>query len=121
MNTAIGNSPSDRALVQIIEEETICILDEDVYISDLTSDELSESESPEVRALGNCQWRYKTKEATKRRKLTIGFHHGQLQVLPPTWAFLKMNCKKLVHNLYVCNKGEWIPPLAMLSHNDVAH
>ena len=75
MNTSIENS-SNKALVPIIEDETICILDEDAYMSDLTIDESSDSEFPEVRTMVNFQWHSKTKESMKRRKLTIGFHHG---------------------------------------------
>ena len=104
INTAIVN-PSNKALIPIIEDTTLCISDEDAYISDLTSDESSDYESPEVRALVNCQRRSKKKEAIKRSNLTIGFHHGQLQMLPSTWTFPRMNCKQLVDNWYVGNRG----------------
>ena len=70
MNTSIG-SPSAKALVPIIEDKTLYILDEDAYISDLASDESSNSKSPEFYLLVIYQRRSKTKEAIKRVKLTI--------------------------------------------------
>ena len=101
MNTAIWNGTPARVLVPIIEDKTLCILDEDACFSDLTSDESSDSDSPKVRVLVHCQGCSKTKEAMKRKTLAIGFHHGWLQVLPPTWTFPMMNCKQLVNNWYV--------------------
>ena len=49
------------------------------------------------------------------------YHHGKLQALPPWWQFPKMNAKQLMDNWYVGNTREKIPPLGMLSHQDVAH
>ena len=65
--------------------------------------------------------RAKTKNIMKKRQLTMGYHHGKLQVLPPRWQFPKMNAKQLMDNWYVGNTREKIPPLGMLSHQDVAH
>ena len=42
-------------------------------------------------------------------------------MLPPIWTFPKINYKQLVDNWYVGNKGGGVPPLSMLSHNDIVH
>ena len=55
------------------------------------------------------------------RHLRIGYHHGHLQVLPPTWTFPKMNVKQLVDNWYVGNKKESVPPLKLLELLHVQH
>ena len=65
--------------------------------------------------------RSKTKNIMKNRQLTMIFHHGKLQVLPPRWKFPKMDAKKLMDNWYVGNAREHIPPLSLLTHQNVAH
>ena len=52
-------------------------------------------------------------------QLTMGFHHGKSQVLPPLWKF--PNTKQLIDNWYVGNVRDKIPPLGLLTHHDVAH
>ena len=51
----------------------------------------------------------------------MGFHNGKLQVLPPRWQFPKINTKQLIDNWYGGNTREKIPPLGMLTHENVAH
>ena len=51
----------------------------------------------------------------------MGFHHGGLQVVPPTWTFPRMAFNQLIDNWYVGNKREEIPPLEILSALYVAH
>ncbi len=41
--------------------------------------------------------RKETKRQLKKRKLTVGFHHGMLNPLPPTWVYSKMNCIQLIN------------------------
>ena len=65
--------------------------------------------------------RAKTKNIMKKRQLTMGYHNGKLQVLPPRWQFPKMNAKQLIDNWYVGNTREKIPPLGLLTHHNVAH
>ena len=66
------------------------------------------------------------RRATQRRvmnmrTLTVGFHHGCLQVIPPSRTFPRMTCKQLIDNWFVGNKIEKIPPLELLSALHVAH
>ena len=44
------------------------------------------------------------KWAMKRRRLSVGFHNGKLQVLTPLWDFPKIAAKQLIDNWYVGNK-----------------
>jgi hypothetical protein len=55
------------------------------------------------------------------RRLTMGYHNGRLQVLPPTWTFPKMNIKQLVDNWYIGNKKESVPPMKLLQPLHVQH
>ena len=69
---------------------------------------------------------YQRRRATHRRvmnkrTLTMGFHHGFLQVFPPTWKLQRMTRKQLIDNWYVGNKIENIPPLELLSALHVSH
>ena len=51
----------------------------------------------------------------------MGFHHGCLQVLPPTSIFPRITCKQLIDNWYVGNKREKIQLLHLLITFDVEH
>ena len=57
----------------------------------------------------------------KKRKLTVGFHHGRLQVVPVSWKFPNMTIKQLIDNWFIGNEREKIPPFAVLHFNHVAH
>ena len=51
----------------------------------------------------------------------MGFHHGHLQVLPPTWILPIITCKQLIYNWYIGNRREKIPLLKLLITLHVAH
>ena len=120
----IGNSVSSSpsASPSDSEEGTAC----NMIISDEEDTLYSSSEegieySGEARDIIERRSRQNTKKVMAKRQLSMGFHHGKLQVLPPRWKFPKMNAKQLIDNWYVGNAREKVPPLALLSHNDVAH
>ena len=126
MNMAVQTRPSSSALVPFDtnESSSLTIIDEEESIvSSLSFDSDLETEdtSEEISAILGRRRRTKNKEVVSRRNLTMGFHHGRLQVLPPTWTFPKMSAKQLIDNWYVGNKEDHIPPLALLSPKDVAH
>ena len=86
--------------------------------NDSTNRQLDRGE--EVRALE----RKKISEAklkSKKRKLTVGFHHGRLQVVPVYWTFTNMTIKQLIDNWFIGNEREKIPPFSVLQFNHVAH
>lgn len=60
-------------------------------------------------------------QAVKRRRLTLGFHHGKLQCLPAHWKFPTMTCKQLFENWFIGNKRDNVPPFALLKHHHVDH
>ena len=82
---------------------------EEVYLNEEVHIVMDQSRRPKHRCVLN------------RSTLTMGFHHGCLQVLPPTCKFLRMTCKQLIGNWYVGNKREKIPPLELLSALHVEH
>ena len=51
----------------------------------------------------------------------MGFHHGRLRVLHPTWTFPIMTYKQLIDNWYVENRIEKIPLLELLITLHVEH
>ena len=102
-----------------ISTPNMIINDEEDLISN-SSDEVIEDDT-EVQDIIERRSRQNQKRVMAKRQLTMGFHHGKLQVLPPMWKFPKMNAKQLIDNWYVGNTREKIPPLVLLSHNDVAH
>ena len=57
----------------------------------------------------------------KRRRLSIGFHNGGLQVLPPLWDIPKMNAKQLIDNWYVGDKKSGVSPFYYLTAKHVEH
>ena len=46
----------------------------------------------------------------QKRKLTVGFHHGRLQVVPVYWTFSNMTIKQLIENWSIGNERENILP-----------
>ena len=86
--------------------------------NDSTNRQLDRGE--DVRALE----RKKISEAGlkfKKRKLTVGFHHGRLQVVPVYWKFPNMTIKQLIDNWFIENEREKIPPFAVLKFNHVVN
>ena len=103
-----GDSAPNVGGIAFIEEE-----DDDggFDFNDSTNRQLDRGE--EVRALE----REKISEAklkSKKRKLTVGFHHGRFQVVPVYWKFLNMNIKQLIDNWFIGNERENILPFAVL-------
>ena len=66
-------------------------------------------------------WRATQRIAMKRVTLTMGFHRGHFQLLPPTYTFPRMPYKQLIDIWYVRIKRQKIPPLEILSALHVAH
>ena len=53
--------------------------------------------SGDSRNYGVGKWRRdRAREKPKKRRLTLGFHNGKLQVLAPLWWFMKMNVKQMI-------------------------
>jgi hypothetical protein len=65
--------------------------------------------------------RQESEKMVKRRRLTMGYHHGRLQVLPSYWVFPNMTIRQLLENWFVGNAELKIPPYALLCNNHVAH
>ena len=65
--------------------------------------------------------RKETKRQLKKRKLTVGFHHGMLNPLPPTWVYPKMNCIQLINLWLLGAPAENVTPLKNLTSKHVLH
>ncbi|GFH55956.1 hypothetical protein CTEN210_12433 [Chaetoceros tenuissimus] len=57
----------------------------------------------------------------KKRKFTIGFHHGQLNPLPPNYEFPSMSCASLVRNWFIGDSERNVPPFGTLDSHMVKH
>ncbi len=62
-----------------------------------------------------------TRRQLKRRKLTVGFHHGKLNVLPASWKYPKMNLVQLIHLYQMGSPSEGITALRLCKSSDVNH
>ena len=110
-----GDSAPNVSGVAFIEYEDN---DGGFKFNDITNRQLDRGE--EVRALERKNIS-EAKLKLKKRKLTVGFHHGSLQVVPVYWKFPNMTIKHLIDNWFIGNEREKIPPFAVLKFNKVAH
>ena len=103
-----GDSAPNVGGVAFIEDE-----DEDgrFDFNDSMNRQLDRGE--EVRALEREKIS-ETKLKLKKRKLTVGFHHGCLQVELVYWTFMNVTIKQLINNWFIGNEIEKIPPFSVL-------
>ena len=105
---------------EIDNSGTLCITNEDTALENVLEsiipDELTNDEPIQEasNALMNNRTRTIQESLLSSRRLRMGYHHGRLQVISPTWTFPKMSVKQLVDNWYVGNKKESVPPLKLL-------
>ena len=88
---------------------------------DMSLDVANANNDPEIEAEKDKRKQYHAKLSVKRRKLTMGFHNGRLQVLPVYWRFPRMTGKQLVENWFAGNTEEKIPLYALLKFNHAKH
>jgi hypothetical protein len=62
-----------------------------------------------------------TRRQLKRRKLTMGFHHGKVHVLPTLWNYPKMNLVQLIHLYQMGLSSEGIAALCLCKSSDMNH
>ena len=65
--------------------------------------------------------RQKAKEQVKRRKMTVGFHHGVLNPLPSSWSYPKMNMIQLINLYLLGSPAEGVSALRHLNSKHVMH
>ena len=93
--------------ISFVLEEEVEGLETDNFLSAQTREQI-------IREKTRCQ--------LKRRKLTLGLHHGKLNPLPSTWTFpKKMSVIHLINMWLLGNKKENVPPLKLLSSRNVDH
>lgn len=59
--------------------------------------------------------------SVKRRRLTMGCHHGMLMPLPQDWEFPSMTWTQLIFNWFLGNTEDNLPPLVNLDSRMVRH
>ena len=57
----------------------------------------------------------------KKRKLTMGSHHGLLTPLPSDWEFPSMTWSQLIENWFLGNQRDNLPPIIDLDSKLVKH
>ena len=60
-------------------------------------------------------------EMVKKINIMVGYHGGQLQILPSLLKFTKIMRKQLIDNRLIWNKKDKTPPLCLLMHHHVRH
>jgi hypothetical protein len=97
------------------------VFDEDEAVEYDVHEENEYIFSEEEVQLRRKKQREKSLMALKRRKLTMGSHHGSLTPLPQDWKFPSMTWTQLIHNWLLGNEEYNIPPLVYLDVNHVRH
>ena len=92
-----------------------CDVDEEVVITFEECLTASQQESAQKSKAAE------TRRQLKRRKLTVGFHHGKLTVLPALWKYPKMNLVQLIHLYQMRLPSEGITALCLFKSTDVDH
>ena len=98
-----------------VDAEVYAIMEKDIdpiNYNDLTVEE---------RAAKQKEYNDKTKEIVKKRKFTVGFHHGKLSPLPATFKWPKMTTFQLCVNWLIGNVEESIPPYCTLTRPMLSH
>ncbi len=72
-------------------------------------------------AMANHSRVMETRRQLKRRKLTVGFHHGKLNVLPADWTYPKMNLVQLIHLYQMGSPSEGVTALCLCTSARVRH
>ena len=99
MNNVTTINGNEDVLPKDEEREDLCLIDEGLEVGELGTEEVHINQ--EVQLVMDQSWRATNRRVMNRRNITVGFHRGRLQVLPPTWKFPIMTCKKLIDNWYV--------------------
>ena len=119
MENVTTSNVNEDVLLKDKEHEYLCLIDEEAEVGETGTEEVHINE--EVKLVMDQSHRATQKRVLKRNTLTILFHNGSLQVLPPKWKFQIMPCKQLIDNWCVENKRGKIPLLEVLSALYVAH
>jgi len=57
----------------------------------------------------------------KGTRLLVMNHHGKIAPLPPNWKFTSMTCQQLIHNWFIGDSRNNIPPLCALDSSMIRH
>ena len=120
------NQVERAGLVMHNEDEEWCSAQlrvEDVDINEDGEEEEAETATvaAERRELARKRRRKNETDQLNSRKLTVGVHHGRMNVLPQQWTFSSMTSLQLVQNWFIGDMRRNIPPLCNLDSKNVIH
>eukprot|EP00804_Cyclotella_cryptica_P030556 CCRYP_014841-RA/>CCRYP_014841-RA protein AED:0.29 eAED:0.28 QI:0/0/0/1/1/1/2/0/385 len=116
--TADQQAATDFSTVLVIDEEDDC---EEENESETIHEENEQFFTEEEKQLRRRRKRERAINSVKKRKLTMGCHHGMLTPLPEDWEFPPMTWTQLIQNWFIGNKTENLPPFVDLNSKIVAH
>ena len=117
---------ADPARVEIEDGEEV--EGEEEVLEEVGVEEDGEEEEAETatvaaerRELARKRRRKNETDQLNSRKLTVGVHHGRMNVLPQQWTFSSMTSLQLVQNWFIGDVRRNIPPLCNLDSKNVIH
>ena len=107
---------------------TFVMEDEDYDDSDHMHMLLEEDQAAEIAAISEEEKQLhiernhqQAMDHVKKRKLTMGSHHGLLTPLPSDWEFPSMTWSQLIENWFLGNQRDNLPPIIDLDSKLVKH
>ena len=92
------------------------------FVSDEEEDVVLEVDRPLTKKRRDAIIRERTAKQIKRRKVTVGYHHGRFNVLPSSWRYPKGGTViQLITLWLIGNKKEHVQALRKINNCDVAH
>ena len=120
------NNQRESFLDGFVNTSTHQVQEEDICIPFPQEDEgengVDNSDVNSTSRAHNKLIRDATQRQLKRRRFTIGFHHGKLNPLPSTWVFPKgLSIINMMNMWYCGNPKEQVPPFRYLKGPHVSH
>ena len=118
--------PTLEADVRSTPEDQFTFSDDTELVEDaiqmfLEDEGASVQENATLRSIMQRSRQMSEQMVMKRHRISVGFHNGKLQVLPPLWYFPKMNANQLIDNWYVGDNKAGVPPFYYLTEKHVEH
>ena len=123
----LGNTPRESTLQppdlafaseegneELTEYNTVHVEEEDETVEITFEDGTTEA----MKERRICK---ETQQQMRRRKLTVGYHHGKLNPLPPRWNYPKMNIVQLIHMWLMGSLADGVAALRYLDSLQVGH
>lgn len=90
-------------------------------INDVARTAVDKQHTHELQQIKLQKARKSASKVVKKRKLTVGYHHGTLNPLPSNWKFTSMPVLMLIQNWFIGDLNRNIPPLHTLDSKHVQY